>query len=50
LGTTLKEDNGRQIPLAAPGYVLDVLDPEVVILRRDDGSMVGAFSTAGYIQ
>jgi len=30
-----------------PGYVLDVLDPEVVILRREDGSMVGAFSTAG---
>ena len=30
-----------------PGYVLDVLDPEVVILRREDGLMVGAFSTAG---
>ena len=29
------------------GYVLDVLDPDVVIVRREDGSMVGAFSTAG---
>ena len=30
-----------------PGYVLDVLDPEAVILRREDGSMVWAFSTVG---
>jgi hypothetical protein len=29
------------------GFVLDILDPDVVLLRRDDGSMVGAFSTAG---
>jgi hypothetical protein len=29
------------------GYVLDVLDPDVVILRREDGSLVGAFSTRG---
>jgi hypothetical protein len=37
-------DRPRWLP---PGYVLDILDPDVVILRRDDGSMVGAFSTAG---
>jgi hypothetical protein len=30
-----------------PGYALDVLDPDVVILRREDGSMVGAFSSRG---
>lgn len=30
-----------------PGYVLDILDPDVVILRREDGSMVGAFSLRG---
>jgi hypothetical protein len=30
-----------------PGYVLDILDPDVVILRREDGSMVGAFSARG---
>src|SRR5215212_7961578 len=43
LGTTLElrrrmVDRAHWLPL---GYVLDVLDPEVVILRREDGSMVG---------
>jgi hypothetical protein len=37
-------DRPRWLP---SGYVLDILDPEVVILRREDGSMVGPFSTAG---
>jgi hypothetical protein len=49
LGTTLElrrsmVDRAHWLP---PGYVLDVLDPEVVILRREDGSMVWAFSTVG---
>ena len=30
-----------------PGYTLNVLDPDVLILRREDGSMVGAFSARG---
>jgi hypothetical protein len=37
-------DRPAWLPL---GYVLDILDPDVVLLRREDGSMVGAFSTAG---
>jgi hypothetical protein len=37
-------DRARWLPA---GYVLDVLDPEVVILRREDGTLVEAFSTAG---
>ncbi len=30
-----------------PGYVLDVCDPDVVVLRRSDGSSVAAFSARG---
>jgi hypothetical protein len=30
-----------------PGYVLDISDPDVLILRRSDGSSVAAFSAAG---
>jgi hypothetical protein len=37
-------DRPAWLPL---GYVLDILDPDVVLLRREDGSMVGVFSTAG---
>jgi hypothetical protein len=33
--------------LLPPGYVLDILDLNVMLLRREDGEMVGAFSTAG---
>ncbi len=29
------------------GYAVDILDPDVSILRRDDGSMVAAFSSRG---
>ena len=29
------------------GYTVDILDPDVLILRRDDGSMVAAFSSRG---
>ena len=29
------------------GYAVDILDPDVLILRRDDGSMVAAFSSRG---
>jgi hypothetical protein len=34
-------------PWLPPGYVLDILDPDIVFLLREDGSIVGAFSTAG---
>jgi hypothetical protein len=34
-------------PWLPPGYALDILAPDVVILRREDGSMVGAFSSRG---
>jgi hypothetical protein len=37
-------DRPRWLP---PGYVLDILDPDVMFLLREDGSMVAAFSTAG---
>ena len=30
-----------------PGYVLDESDPDILILRRDDGSFVAAFSARG---
>jgi hypothetical protein len=30
-----------------PGYVLDISDPDVLILRRSDGSSVAAFSADG---
>lgn len=30
-----------------PGYVLDESDPDILILRRDDGSFVAAFSSRG---
>ncbi len=30
-----------------PGYVLDVSDPDVLVLRRSDGSSVAAFSAHG---
>ena len=30
-----------------PGYVLDILDPDLVVLRREDASMVAAFSAQG---
>jgi adenylate kinase len=30
-----------------PGYVLDKSDPDILILRRDDGSFVAAFSVRG---
>jgi hypothetical protein len=29
------------------GYAVDILDPDVLILRREDGSMVAAFSARG---
>jgi hypothetical protein len=30
-----------------PGYVLDFSDPDVLVLRRSDGSSVAAFSALG---
>jgi len=29
------------------GYAVDILDPDILILRRDDGSLVAAFSSRG---
>ena len=34
-------------PWLPPGYVLDESDPDMLILRRDDGSFVVAFSARG---
>lgn len=35
-------------PLVLPSsYVLDASDPDVLVLRRSDGSSVAAFSTRG---
>lgn len=37
----------RPTPWLLPGYVLDDSDPDLVILRRSDGSFVATFSAAG---
>ena len=37
----------EQLLLAKFDYYLDKSDPDIVILRRQDGSFVAAFSTSG---
>ncbi len=36
-----------ELKLPAFGYYLDESDPDVVVLRRQDGSFVAAFSSSG---
>jgi hypothetical protein len=38
------QDKPLELP---PGYLLDASDPDVLILRRSDGSSVAAFSARG---
>lgn len=38
------QDKPLELP---PGYVLDASDPDVLILRRPDGSSVATFSARG---
>jgi len=38
------QDRPLRLP---PGYVLDASDPDVLVLRRPDGSSVAAFSARG---
>jgi hypothetical protein len=54
---TLKKGAGRLIrtgvgvqelpPWLQPTYVLDESDPDILVLRRSDGSFVAAFSAQG---
>ena len=38
------EENDATLP---PGYMLDESDPDIVVLRRKDGTFVAAFSAQG---
>lgn len=41
---TLREDENSRLP---PGYTLDLVsDPDVIILRRSDGTVVDRFTRA----
>jgi hypothetical protein len=44
-GPTVSEGNPSSVP--KPGYRLDESDPDVLVLRRRDGSFVAAFSAGG---
>jgi hypothetical protein len=35
------------LPLLPPSYILDESDPDIIVLRRSDGSFVAAFSSRG---
>ena len=43
------EDSGGY-DFLPPGYYLDRSDPDVLVLRREDGSVVASFSTQGVTQ
>jgi hypothetical protein len=43
----LREESGARLKYLAAAYYLDGSDPDVVILRRRDGSFVAAFSSQG---
>jgi hypothetical protein len=42
---TLRPQDEPPLP---PGYYLDRSDPEVLILRSEEGALVARFSTRGY--
>ena len=42
---TLRPQDEPPLP---PGYYLDRSDPEVLILRSEEGALVARFSTLGY--
>ena len=46
---TQNSPNGHEKPKLLPkfNYYLDESDPDVIVLRREDGTLVGAFSAGG---
>ena len=50
-----REDSSRRTlrpqdePPLPPGYYLDRTDPEVLILRSEEGAVVARFSAPGYL-
>jgi len=38
---------GMEDAMLPPGYFLDESDPDIITLRRDDGTFVAAFSAQG---
>ena len=47
LGKRHPRDHVDELKLPAFSYYLDESDPDVVVLRRQDGSFVAAFSASG---
>jgi hypothetical protein len=41
----IKQERPKRLPKF--NYYLDESDPDVIVLRREDGTFVGAFSAAG---